>query len=150
MTQLNKIDIKSSKFDIELELNCDRMIIAGDSGTGKSHLASILRFISESELYQSQCKSNIDLSKVIVISSKNDLKAFNWNSRGRVVYIDRADILLEKSDFEKLNNSKNIFYICSRRSALNKDAYKVTLDSYVKLEHTYRSDKHYFRTKKLY
>lgn len=142
---IDSIIIKNSILDIKLPVNSSKMMLCGDSGTGKTYMIKLLEYSLRENVFRDATQSNFDLNKIEIIQTKKDLEHFNPSLSGRLVFIDRADYLLEKKDFDMLNNSKNLFYVVSRLPDYA-CGFNVGLRSLLVLNYEYKDGVNKFRT----
>ena len=93
------------------------MLIRGDSGSGKTYICNLIRDLQANEFTQSKVKASIPLSDTVVVRSKLELDGA-LNVSGKLIIIDRYDMLVDDSNREEvlnfINKSRNIFILMYR------------------------------------
>ena len=118
---VNEFKLKYKKIIIDVQLPCGRNIVIGDSATGKSYMISVIRAIKADPVNMHNAKCNIDLNRVAVCSTREEIESL-YKLSNHLIFIDRLDIIavdpLTKKINERfikfINNSNNIFVLMDR------------------------------------
>lgn len=116
---MKTIKFWSKDFRFEIPMDYTRVVIHGDSGTGKTYLVNrLLAFCTEDETPEYQ--SNIDLKKLTIVRDSNEaknIKIANFEGiENRLVILDNLDTYVDKSWVNFINESNNEFIVMSRVS----------------------------------
>lgn len=114
---MKKYILETEDIIFTLEFTGNIMLIRGDSGSGKTYICNLIRDLQANEFTQSKVKASIPLSDIVVVRSKLEL-AGALNVSGKLVIIDRYDMLVDDSNREEvlnfINKSRNIFILMYR------------------------------------
>lgn len=139
---------KDNNVDVDLEINDNVTIIAGDSGTGKTYLfnrlKSIFKIYANNKFKPDFIYCNRQMNEFIFINNDNvnDLLLYLNNSNKHFIYIiDRAEIFFTEEIINLINNSSSTFIIFAR----NIPGLKCRLSSYCYLKSWEEDGKYYFK-----
>lgn len=88
-------------------------IVTCDSGTGKTLVASRLKFAKELGK-QNKVKTNCDLSNTIILLDEDDYVKFDYTTHKKLIILDKADTYVDADMAEFIKRSDNVFIIMSR------------------------------------
>lgn len=114
---------------IDIPLYNRVILIIGDSGSGKSFICNQISDSKSDTKLMAEVKSNWNLNDILIVRSKLEVEAIK-SKHGKLIIIDRADMILSEDDIEFINTSDNQF-ILMYRGKLKK--IKANINSYIQL-----------------
>lgn len=114
---------------IDIPLYNRVILIIGDSGSGKSFICNQISDSKSDTKLMAEVKSNWNLNDILIVRSKLEVEAIK-SKHGKLIIIDRADMILSEDDIEFINTSDNQF-ILMYRGKLKK--IKANMNSYIQL-----------------
>lgn len=138
-------DVKTGKLNfstksgilVDLELKYNKVIVGGDSATGKTFICNFIETVQNEISYDSA----YDFSNIFVLRKQNVEKLCKLNNH--LIIIDRADVLLNEPLVRTINDDKSNRYLIFARgvtgivSTPNNYAKIVREDKTLKLEYLF-------------